>query len=525
MTCSRPPNGARRRGLRRAGPRSCRCASAWPCCSTRAASSRTGCWPRRPSAGHARATASSPASGTVEGRPVAVIAHDFAVKAGSWGELTCEKQIRILERADRDLLPVVYLVDSAGGRLTDQMGFFPGRRGASRSSTCRCGCPGGCRRSAACTARRPRAAPTCRRSATGSGWSTGNGVDVPGVSPRVAEKVTGERTTLEEMGGARMHADGLRLRRRGVRRGLGGDRRRPAAAVLPARRLPLARPPTAEPRRARDATAGTASSPRTRTSPTTCATVDRPARRRRHVLRDQGPLGAGDRGRVSPASTAGSSASSPTSRSVRSGAIFVDSADKAARFISLCDAFNVPLVFLQDVPGFMVGVDVERAGDHPPRREDDRRDGVGRGPEVHRRAAQGLRRGLLRDVRAGLRAARHARAAHRHDRRRWAPEASVNAVYANKIAAIEDEDERAAFVAARAAEQQRRHQPAAHGRRPRRRRGRRAGERLRAELVARLRRRRRLDPHQPAAATTSSAPSEPTRRDDRCPTIATPSAP
>jgi acetyl-CoA carboxylase carboxyltransferase component len=47
---------------------------------------------------------------------------------------------------------------------------------------------------------------------------------------------------------------------------------------------------------------------------------------------------------------------------VRSGAIFVDSADKAARFISLCDAFNIPLVFLHDVPGFMVGVTVERQG-------------------------------------------------------------------------------------------------------------------------------------------------------------------
>jgi len=39
-----------------------------------------------------------------------------------------------------------------------------------------------------------------------------------------------------------------------------------------------------------------------------------------------------------------------------------DSADKAARFVNLCDAFNIPLVFLQDVPGFMVGTKVERAG-------------------------------------------------------------------------------------------------------------------------------------------------------------------
>jgi methylmalonyl-CoA decarboxylase subunit alpha len=47
---------------------------------------------------------------------------------------------------------------------------------------------------------------------------------------------------------------------------------------------------------------------------------------------------------------------------VKGGVIFVDSADKAARFISLCDAFNIPLLFLMDVPGFMIGTKVERAG-------------------------------------------------------------------------------------------------------------------------------------------------------------------
>jgi acetyl-CoA carboxylase carboxyltransferase component len=47
---------------------------------------------------------------------------------------------------------------------------------------------------------------------------------------------------------------------------------------------------------------------------------------------------------------------------VKGGVLFVDSADKAARFIWLCDAFNIPLVFLADVPGFMIGTRVERAG-------------------------------------------------------------------------------------------------------------------------------------------------------------------
>ena len=46
----------------------------------------------------------------------------------------------------------------------------------------------------------------------------------------------------------------------------------------------------------------------------------------------------------------------------KGGVLFVDSADKATRFIQLCDAFNVPLLFLADVPGFMVGTAVEKQG-------------------------------------------------------------------------------------------------------------------------------------------------------------------
>ena len=47
---------------------------------------------------------------------------------------------------------------------------------------------------------------------------------------------------------------------------------------------------------------------------------------------------------------------------VKGGVLFVDSADKAARFIWLCDAFNIPLLYLADVPGFMIGTKVERDG-------------------------------------------------------------------------------------------------------------------------------------------------------------------
>ncbi|HSK59230.1 MAG TPA: carboxyl transferase domain-containing protein, partial [Actinomycetospora sp.] len=129
--------------------------------------------------------------GTVEGRPVAVIAHDFGVKAGSWGERTCEKQIRILERADRDLLPVFYLVDSAGGRLTEQMGFFPGRRGASRIFHLQVALSG--RVPQICCLHGPSAAGGAYMPAFTDwvGMVDGRG-SMYLASPRVAEKVTGE---------------------------------------------------------------------------------------------------------------------------------------------------------------------------------------------------------------------------------------------------------------------------------------------------------------------------------------------
>jgi len=139
--------------------------------------------------------------------------------------------------------------------------------------------------------------------------------------------------------------------------------------------------------------------------------------------------------------------------SVRSGAIFVDSADKAARFVSLCDAFGIPLVFLQDVPGFMVGVEVERQG-------------------IIRHGAKMIAAMSSADVpkytvvlRKAYAAGYYAMCAPGFEPRAtialptatigpMSAEASVNAVYANKIAAIGDAEERAAYVAERTIEQQ-----------------------------------------------------------------------
>jgi len=70
--------------------------------------------------------------GAIAGRQVAVMANDPTVKAGSWGARTVEKIVRIQETAQRIRVPLFYLVDSAGARITDQIDMFPGRRHAGR---------------------------------------------------------------------------------------------------------------------------------------------------------------------------------------------------------------------------------------------------------------------------------------------------------------------------------------------------------------------------------------------------------
>src|SRR4051812_24105567 len=140
-------------------------------------------------------------SGTVEGRSVGVVAHDPTVKAGSWGRRTVEKQIRLLERADRDLLPIFYLVDSAGGRLTDQLGFHPGPRGAARIFHLQVRLSG--RVPQICCLFGPSAAGGAYMPAFCDwvGMVDGN-ASMFLASPRIAAKAIGEDVSLEEMGGA-----------------------------------------------------------------------------------------------------------------------------------------------------------------------------------------------------------------------------------------------------------------------------------------------------------------------------------
>src|SRR5213083_1204485 len=142
--------------------------------------------------------------GRVAGRPVAVMANDPTVKAGSWGPKTVEKIVRIQERALRLELPMIYLVDSAGARITDQVQMFPGRRGAGRIFY----------NEVRLSGRVPQVCVLFGPSAAGGAYipafcdvvimREGNASMYLG-SPRMAEMVIGEHVSLEEMGGARMH--------------------------------------------------------------------------------------------------------------------------------------------------------------------------------------------------------------------------------------------------------------------------------------------------------------------------------
>jgi len=294
----------------------------------------------------------------VDGRPVAVMANDSTVKAGSWGARTVEKIIRIIEKAYDSALPMIYLVDSAGARITDQVEMFPGRRGAGRIF----------RTQIAASGSIPQVCALFGPSAAGGAYIPafcdftamvdGNASMYLG-SPRMVEMVVSEKTTLEEMGGAKLHCtvsgSGHYLAK-DEPDAIGAVRR--YLSYLPGNwEQP---PPAAEPKPAGpgDLRALVPDSERQAFDMRRYvrALTDEDSFFEIHALWAREVVTGFARldGQV-----IGVVGNNPLHKG---GVLFVDSADKAARFIQVCDAFNIPLLFLADVPGFMVGTAVERQG-------------------------------------------------------------------------------------------------------------------------------------------------------------------
>ncbi len=136
---------------------------------------------------------------------------------------------------------------------------------------------------------------------------------------------------------------------------------------------------------------------------------------------------------------------------IKGGVLFVDSADKAARFVWLCDAYNIPLIFLADVPGFMIGTQVERQGI------------IRHGAKMITAITEATVPKICVVVRKAYGAGLYAMCGPAFDPIAtlalptakiavMGPEAAVNAVYANHIAAITDLVEREAFIQQKRAE-------------------------------------------------------------------------
>jgi methylmalonyl-CoA decarboxylase subunit alpha len=377
--------------------------------------------------------------GTSGGRPAAVMANDPTVKAGSWAPKTVEKILRIQERALSLRIPLVYLVDSAGARINEQVQMFPGRRHAGRIFFNEVRLSGVV----------PQVCVLFGPSAAGGAYipafcdfvimRDGNASMYLG-SPRMAEMVIGEKVTLEEMGGARMHTsksgcghalvssdeEGIELAKRYlsyfpgsfVDEPPGGPLAPPSSERPIGELIPLDENKPFDMRDLLDCLIDSGSF------------LEVHSRWAKEVIVAYARLD----GRV-----IGIVANQPK---VKGGVLFVDSSDKAARFIWTCNAFNIPLLFLADVPGFMIGTQVEREGI------------IRHGAKMISAVSQATVPKISVIVRKAYGAGLYAMAGPAFDPdccialptasiAVMGPQAAINAVYYNQLQAIEDPQERA----------------------------------------------------------------------------------
>lgn len=381
--------------------------------------------------------------GKVNGQKVCVMANDSTVKAGSWGARTVEKIIRIQETAEKMQIPLIYLVDSAGARITDQIEMFPGRRGAGRIFYNQVRLSGMI----------PQVCVLFGPSAAGGAYIPafcdvvimvdGNASMYLG-SPRMAEMVIGEKVTLEEMGGARMHCSVSGCGDILVNsEGEAIDSARSYLSFLP--RNYQKDPPMFASGKVQEGLR-----PIEDIVPKNQNTLFNMYELIDSLI-DEGSFYEIKKLFAAEIITGfarldgkvvGIIANQPR---VKGGVLFVDSADKAARFIQLCDAYSIPLLFLADVPGFMIGTQVERAGI------------IRHGAKMISAMAQATVPKISVIVRKAYGAGLYAMAGPAFEPdcclalptaqiAVMGPEAAVNAVYSNKINEIKDVQERQKFI-------------------------------------------------------------------------------
>jgi acetyl-CoA carboxylase carboxyltransferase component len=297
--------------------------------------------------------------GRIDGRPVAFSASDSTVKAGSAGEKGVQKNIRIQEMAMQMRIPIFYLIDSAGARITDQVRLFPGRNHGGRTFYNQIKMSGVVPQISLMFGPSPAGAAYTPAFADIAIMVEGNASAYLG-SPRMAEMVTREKVTLEEMGGARMHCSVS---------GLGDFLARSEEDAIGIARAYLRYMPQNYLDKPADAEAAPPAGD-LRLSEIVPEAQNKPFNMYDFInsLVDGGSFLELKKLFAAELITGfarlngrpiGIVANQPR---VKGGVIFTDSSDKGTRFVNTCNAFNIPLLFLSDVSGFMIGSAVERAG-------------------------------------------------------------------------------------------------------------------------------------------------------------------
>ncbi len=297
--------------------------------------------------------------GNVDGRPVAIVAYDFTVMAGSMGQTGEIKVSRVREMALTKRMPLVWMLDSAGARIQEAAGsLFAGSGHLFREEVEMSGVV-------------PMVAAMMGPCAAGTAYIPALADFVPMVTgqgamalagPHLVKAVTGEEIEMEDLGGAKVHC-----RKSGVGDLEVTDDRecievvRKYLSFFPSNCAE--RPPVVE-----------TADPEERGGDRLLEIIPESPRQPYDMYEVIAELvDDGDYFDIKPkfakslitclARFGGQPVGIVANQPKHLGGILdVDSADKAARFINLCDAFGIPLLFLQDVPGFMVGSKVEQEG-------------------------------------------------------------------------------------------------------------------------------------------------------------------
>jgi acetyl-CoA carboxylase carboxyltransferase component len=297
--------------------------------------------------------------GDVDGRRCCIAAYDFTVMAGSMGMTGELKVARLRQMALSKRMPFIWLLDSAGARIQEAAGsLFAGSGHLFQEEVVMSGVI-------------PMVAAMLGPCAAGTAYIPALSDFVPMVvgqgamalaGPHLTKAVTGEDISMEDLGGAKVHCR---------KSGVGDLEVKDDAECIQVVKDYLSYFPAncEEPAPVREA-----KDPDDRMSEKLLDIVPESPRHpydMYEVIREI--VDDGELFDIKPkfaktiitclARFGGQPVGIVANQPKQLGGILEnDSADKAARFINLCDAFNIPLVFLQDVPGFMVGAKVEHAG-------------------------------------------------------------------------------------------------------------------------------------------------------------------